>query len=61
MNITKKDLEDIIELLLELDDDEKCFYDHHGYCQTHYLHPKPCPYSRIHELMDKLKQYNKEN
>ena len=28
---------------LRLADGETCHYDHHGYCQTHFLHSKPCP------------------
>ncbi len=30
--------------------DEKCRYDHHGYCQTHWLHDKPCPIEQAKEL-----------
>lgn len=25
---------------------EPCWYDHHGYCQAHWLHEKPCPVER---------------
>ena len=28
---------------LRLADGDTCHYDHHGYCQTHFLHSKPCP------------------
>lgn len=28
---------------LRLADGDTCHYDHHGHCQTHFLHDKPCP------------------
>ena len=34
------------DLLRELVDEGECSYDHHGYCQTHTLDPKPCPHER---------------
>ena len=36
-------LEDVLIDLLDL---EECYYDRHGYCQAHYLDPKPCPVER---------------
>lgn len=33
-------------LVAELVDDAECRYDHHGYCQSHRLDPKPCPHER---------------
>jgi hypothetical protein len=38
------------ELVKELDDPDDCWYDHHGLCQTHSLHEKPCPHERAKEL-----------
>lgn len=38
------------KLLESLVDDEPCSYDHHGYCQTHFLHAKPCPYEVVQTL-----------
>ena len=51
---TKKQIHDKyikMRVLVEqfLDEDE-CHYDHHGYCQTHNGHKKPCP----HEIAKKL-------
>jgi hypothetical protein len=31
----------------------KCNYDHHGYCQAHYLHDNPCPLSVIADELAK--------
>lgn len=41
------------ELAVSLYDDEPCWYDHHGYCQTHLLHPRPCLHEQIKELLAK--------
>lgn len=43
-------------LLLELTDDEPCSYDHHGYCQTHWLHERPCPNERVRALLNQEPQ-----
>jgi hypothetical protein len=57
MKYTKKE---IIQLIEEMHDphDEKCRYDHHGYCQTHYLHEYPCPFSKAKDVIKFLKQEN---
>lgn len=34
---------------------DECHYDHHGYCQAHFLHDNPCPYSRARKLLKELK------
>lgn len=39
------------ELVRELVDDGPCHYDHHGQCQGHSLHDRPCPHSRAKELL----------
>lgn len=38
-------------LVRELTDPDQCRYDHHGYCQSHALHEKPCPHERSKELL----------
>lgn len=38
---------------LQLADGEVCHYDHHGYCQTHFLHEKPCPMEVINKFYEK--------
>lgn len=56
----KRELGQVRDLLKEciapMDDD--CSYDHHGYCQAHFLHDSPCPYSRAKEYLEQLS--NKE-
>lgn len=37
-------VESLIHLIDELTDSGPCRYDHHGYCQEHNLHEKPCPH-----------------
>lgn len=32
----------------------ECRYDHHGYCQTHFLHEKPCPFGVLVETAAEL-------
>lgn len=32
--------------------DDSCRYDHHGYCQTHWLHDRPCPVEQAKELIN---------
>lgn len=41
------------ELLAELVEPqtEECRYDHHGYCQAHWLHERPCPVERAKALL----------
>lgn len=43
---------DPLALLEELVDPDPCWFDHHGYCQAHSLHMKPCPHERAKELLD---------
>jgi len=32
-------------------DKDSCRYDHHGLCQSHCLHPKPCPHEKIKSIL----------
>ena len=32
---------------------EPCRYDHHGYCQTHFLDPAPCPHGEPETCEDR--------
>lgn len=42
----------LVKLLRELvAGEDDCSYDHHGYCQSHRLDPKPCPVERAHVLL----------
>jgi hypothetical protein len=51
----------LMGLLLDLADEDDCWFDHHGGCQAHgYLSLKPgqkCPHAEAKELLD---QYNDE-
>lgn len=40
------DYENLLQLVDELADKDTCHYDHHDYCQTHLLQPRPCPHER---------------
>lgn len=44
----QKCIEELESLLAECVEPmrDACRYDHHGYCQTHFLHERPCPYER---------------
>lgn len=33
---------ELLEACKSLVDDEKCRFDHHGYCQTHFSGSSPC-------------------
>lgn len=46
-------LNELIAVLEDLIDSEACSYDHHGYCQSHSLHEKPCPHERAKKLLAK--------
>jgi len=48
----KPNLEELEALVKELVDPERCWYDHHGYCQTHCLQPRPCPHELAHKLLE---------
>jgi hypothetical protein len=41
-----------VERLLE-SFEEPCRYDHHGFCQTHFLHEMPCPIEKLKECIKK--------
>lgn len=34
----------LLKLIDQLRDADECSYDHHGFCQAHSLHEKPCPH-----------------
>ena len=36
--------ESLVRLVRELVDESPCHYDHHGSCQSHSLHVRPCPH-----------------
>ena len=64
---SEKDIQEAMEwvgLALEPFDDV-CSYDHHGYCQSHFGHEKPCPYEpeeqekHQHTIRTALKEYGK--
>jgi hypothetical protein len=35
-------------------DDSPCWYDHHGLCQGHTLHEKPCPHEQAPDLLTRI-------
>lgn len=45
---------DLRGLVEELIDPDPCWFDHHGYCQAHKLHEKPCPHERAKDLLAEL-------
>ena len=45
--------ESAIKIISELCDPEDCDYDHHGYCQAHSLHKRPCPHERAKMFLEK--------
>ena len=64
---SEKDIQEAMEwvgLALEPFDDV-CSYDHHGYCQSHFGHEKPCPYEpeeqekHQHTIRTALEEYGK--
>ena len=42
---------ELTQLLAEIVELEPCRYDHHGCCQDHGLHEKPCPHERARQLL----------
>lgn len=46
--------EELISLLEELLDDSPCHYDHHGKCQAHSLHEKPCPHEKGKQMLARI-------
>ena len=47
-------------LAVALVDESPCWYDHHGYCQAHSLHEKPCPHDVVQQLILKQALAGKE-
>lgn len=45
-----KDLEEILEEVIEVES-EPCRYDHHGYCQSHWMHEYPCPIEKAKQMI----------
>lgn len=41
----------LLELVQELCDPSPCWYDHHGRCQEHRMHDRPCPHEKASELL----------
>lgn len=41
----------LLSLIEDLTDPDTCWYDHHGYCQPHGLHPRPCPHERARRVL----------
>lgn len=48
-------IKEIFECLEKLIDEEECYFDHHGYCQTHKLE-KNCSNKKGQELINKVKE-----
>ena len=44
----------VSSLMDSFPEDEPCRYDHHDYCQEHFLHDAPCPVGEIHKLLKEL-------
>ena len=40
-----------VDMLLDYLGRGSCHYDHHGYCQEHGLHDRPCPVEVLTELL----------
>jgi len=51
--VTKQAQKPLIDLITELLQPfpDPCHYDHHGYCQEHFLHERPCPFERAKEWL----------
>ena len=45
---------ELVEALEGLIDDEPCRYDHHGYCQTHFI-TEPCEMAVARAALTKIK------
>jgi hypothetical protein len=41
----------LLDLIRDLAHDDACEYDHHGYCQSHFLHERPCPHERAQAIL----------
>lgn len=44
---------EILEIAYKMYDVDPCSYDHHGYCQTHGLHQKPCPHEQMKLILQR--------
>lgn len=53
-----QDFKKAISLLKEWErlNEEPCHYDHHGYCQTHYLQ-EDCVYKRTWDFLKEMEAY----
>lgn len=53
MNQEREAIMLLLNLVSDLADMGKCWYDHHGYCQEHvWLQSGPCPHARAQSLFD---------
>lgn len=50
VSILEQRIDELEQLIVQFADGASCQYDHHGYCQTHFLHDKPCPYGIANEM-----------
>lgn len=49
---TKEAVQPWAELLEEfIWDEDDCYYDHEGLCQSHNLHKNPCPHTRAKKML----------
>lgn len=49
--------DELMALAVRFTDPDPCQYDHHGYCQAHSLHERPCPHQEMQWIMA---HYNKK-
>lgn len=47
--VAEKQHMEFLRKLAEPFEDDECRYDHHGYCQEHFLQPMPCPIGVLKE------------
>jgi len=65
MNLTE--IESIVKraivIIIDLIDEDDCYFDHHGYCQAHGWPDKgfTCPHARGKMLLKELKEDYGEN
>ena len=58
---SKELLSKALDVLNEYVDDEPCYLDHHGYCQTHYwLDDSECINIQAKKLIDEIQQFLKD-
>ena len=58
MNNHRDELIKCLEALLEVHE-EKCWLDHHGYCQEHYVE-SPCRVKEARDLLNKIEKEKKQ-